>query len=156
LTRIRLALTQPRFVSVSVGEHHLLVLTSHGRTFSHPLSHEANSYGQLGVRYLEFPAGGVSRTIDLVPGVVKDPYALSGPRGRAPSAQQVALAVVEPKDLEGCNVLFEIPALNGTRISQIATGSRTSFVRTFDGRVLGWGANEFGFVVSILTPGILK
>jgi len=40
--------------------------------------------------------------------------------------------------------LFEIPALNEIRISQIATGSRTSFARTPDGRVLGWGANEFG------------
>lgn len=154
--RIWLAFTKPRFVSVSVGEHHLLALTSHGRTFAHPLSHKANSYGQLGVRHLEFPAGGVSHTIDLVPDVVKDPYALSSPRVRGPPLRQVALAAPEPKDLEGCNVLFEIPALNGVRISQIATGSRTSFVRTFDGRVLGWGANEFGFVLSISTPGILK
>lgn len=49
-------------------------------------------------------------------------------------------------------MLFEIPALNGIRISQIATGSRTSFARTFDGSVLGWGANEFGSVVSVLAP----
>lgn len=108
------------------------------------------------MRHLEFPTGGVLHTIDLVPNVVRDPYALSNPRGRALPPRQVTLAVVEPKDLDGCNVLFEIPALNGIRISQIATGSRTSFARTFDGRVLGWGANEFGFVVSILTPGIFK
>jgi len=133
-----------KFVSVSAGEHHLLALTSRGRTFAHPLSHKANSYGQLGVRNLEFSVGDASNVIDLVPDVVKDPCVLSGLRGRAPPPRQVALAVVESKDLEGCNVLFEIPALNGIRISQIATGSRTSFARTFDGRVLGWGANEFG------------
>ena len=140
-------MTQPRFVSVSVGEHHLLALTSTGRTFTHPLSRKANSHGQLGMRHLEFTADGISHTIDLVPDAVKDPYALSSPRGRAPSPRQTD--VTEPTTLEGCNVLFEIPALSGIRISQVVTGSRTSFVRTSDGRVLGWGANEFGFVISI-------
>jgi len=105
------------------------------------------------MRRLEFPAGGISHTIDLVPDVVKDPYALSSPRGRALSSRQTVPNLGEPRDLEGCNVLFEIPALSGIRISQIATGSRTSFVRTPDGRVLGWGANEFGFVISVLTQG---
>lgn len=143
----------PRFDSVSIGNHHLLALTSAGRTFAHPLSHGANSHGQLGMRHMEFATGGVSRTIDLVPDAVRDPYALSGPRGRAPSPRQSIPNVTEPKDLEGCNVLFEIPALNGIRISQIATGSRTSFARTSDGRVLGWGANEFGFVISVLVQG---
>jgi hypothetical protein len=102
------------------------------------------------MRHLEFTADGVSHTVDLVPDVAKDPYALSSPRGRAPTPRQTIPNAVELKDLEGCNVLFEIPALNGIRISQIATGSRTSFVRTSDGRVLGWGANEFGFVISVL------
>ena len=143
-------MTQPRFVSVSIGEHHLLALTSTGRTFAHPLSHKANSRGQLGIRHLEFLTGDVSHTIDLIPDAVKDPYALSSPRGRAPSPRQTIPNVVEPRDLEGCNVLFEIPALNGIRVSQIATGLRTSFARTSDGRVLGWGANEFGFVISAL------
>ena len=69
------------------------------------------------------------------------------------SSRQIVPNVGEPRNLEGCNVLFEIPALSGIRISQIAAGSRTSFVRTSDGRVLGWGANEFGFVVSVLTKG---
>ena len=146
-------MTKPRFVSVSVGEHHLLALTSAGRTFTHPLSHKANSHGQLGMRHLEFSAGGVSHTVDLVPDAVRDPYVLSSPRGRAQSPRQAIPDVVEPKALEECNVLFEIPALNGIRISQIATGSRTSFVRTPDGRVLGWGANEFGFVISALVSG---
>lgn len=102
------------------------------------------------MRRLEFPTGGISHTIDLIPDIVRDPYILSSPRGRVPSPRQTVPNVVEPKDLEGCNVLFEIPALNGIRISQIATGSRTSFARTSDGRVLGWGANEFGSVISVL------
>jgi hypothetical protein len=105
------------------------------------------------VRHLEFPAGGVSHTIDLAPDMAKDPYALSSPRSRAPSLRQTVLNTAQPKDLEGCDVLFEIPALNGVRISQIATGSRTSFARTSDGRVLGWGANEFGSVISVLIQG---
>lgn len=147
---MRLGLIEPRFVSISVGEHHLLALTSSGRTFAHPLSHKANSHGQLGLRHLEFSTGGVSRTIDLIPDVVKDPHALSGSRARAPFHRQIAPDVVQPKDLEGCNLLFEVPALGGVRISQIATGSRTSFARTSDGRVLGWGANEFGFVIPVL------
>ena len=146
-------LTKPRFVSISVGEHHLLALTSTGRTFAHPLSHKANSYGQLGVRHLEFTTDGVSHAVDLVPNVVRDPYALASPRGRAPPPRQIIPNVVDPKDLEGCNVLFEIPALNEIRISQVATGSRTSFARTPDGRVLGWGANEFGSVISVLISG---
>lgn len=108
------------------------------------------------MRHLEFPAGGVSHTVDLVPDAVMDPYALSNRRGRALPPRQVPPAVVEPEGLEGCDTLFEIPALKGIRISQIATGSRTSFARTFDGRVLGWGANEFGFVISVFTPVILK
>ena len=104
------------------------------------------------MRHLEFTEGGTSHAVDLVPDVVKDPYALSSPRGRAPSPQKAMHALASAKDLRGCNLLFEIPALNGIRISQIATGSRTSFARTSDGRVLGWGANEFGFVTSALAP----
>ena len=148
-----LQLTNPRFVSVSVGNHHLLALTSSGRTFAHPLSHKANSYGQLGMRHLEFRIGGALRTVDLVPDIAKDPYALSGPRGRVSAPRQAAPNVAELNDLEGCEMLFEIPSLNGIRISQITAGSRTSFARTLDGRVLGWGANEFGFVISVFVWG---
>lgn len=144
-------LTKSRFVSVAVGEHHLLALTSNGRTFAHPLSHKANLYGQLGIRHLEFSEAGNSYAIDLVPDIVNDPYALSSPRGRTPSPRQVTPGVVESKDLRGCNVMFEVPSLSGVRVSQIAAGSRTSFARTFDGRVLGWGANEFGFAISAIS-----
>lgn len=143
-----LQLTDPRFVSVSVGDHHLLALTSSGRTFTHPLSHKANSYGQLGMRRLETRIGGALHTVDLAPDIAKDPYALSGSRGRMPPPRQTAPNVAEPKDIKGCEMLFEIPSLNGIRVSQIAAGSRTSFARTSDGRVLGWGANEFGLVIA--------
>ncbi|GAA5911612.1 uncharacterized protein JCM6883_002422 [Sporobolomyces salmoneus] len=39
-----------KFVSLSAGASHLLALTSHGRSFSLPLSLSANTFGQLGVR----------------------------------------------------------------------------------------------------------
>lgn len=44
-----------------------------------------------------------------------------------------------------CDRLFEVPALRGVDVGQIAAGDRTSFIVTRrDGRVLGWGANEYG------------
>jgi alpha-tubulin suppressor-like RCC1 family protein len=41
---------------------------------------------------------------------------------------------------------FEVPALRDVRVVQIAAGARSSFVRTDTGRVLGWGANDYGCV----------
>lgn len=44
-----------------------------------------------------------------------------------------------------CGYLFELPALRGVDVQQVVAGDRTSFVVTHgNGRVLGWGANEFG------------
>jgi hypothetical protein len=43
-----------------------------------------------------------------------------------------------------CDQLYEVPALKGVSIAQIVAGGRHSFVRTDSGRVLGWGANEYG------------
>jgi alpha-tubulin suppressor-like RCC1 family protein len=44
-----------------------------------------------------------------------------------------------------CGYLFEVPALRGVDVQQVVAGDRTSFVVTRgNGRVLGWGANEFG------------
>jgi hypothetical protein len=40
--------------------------------------------------------------------------------------------------------LTEIPSLTGIQIAQVATSDRSSFVRTSNGRVLGFGANEVG------------
>lgn len=49
-------------------------------------------------------------------------------------------------DIRWSDRLFELPAFKGIQVSQIAAGARSSFVRTEDGRALGWGANEFGYV----------
>jgi len=44
-----------------------------------------------------------------------------------------------------CDRLFEVPALRGVDVQQAVAGDRTSFVVTQrDGRVLAWGANEYG------------
>jgi alpha-tubulin suppressor-like RCC1 family protein len=52
---------------------------------------------------------------------------------------------VDDKQVGFCGHLFEIPALRGVDIQQVVAGDRTSFVMTRrDGRVLGWGANEYG------------
>lgn len=52
---------------------------------------------------------------------------------------------INDKRVGYCDRLFEVPTLRGIEIAQIATGDRTSFAVTRQhGRVLGWGANEFG------------
>lgn len=52
---------------------------------------------------------------------------------------------VDDKMTGFCGHLFEVPALRGVIVSQVTAGDRTSFIVTHrDGRVLGWGANEFG------------
>lgn len=52
---------------------------------------------------------------------------------------------INDKRVGYCDRLFEVPILRGIEIAQIATGDRTSFAVTRQhGRVLGWGANEFG------------
>lgn len=44
-------------------------------------------------------------------------------------------------------MLFEIPSLKGVDVAQAVAGTRSSYVRTKkEGRVLGFGANEFGLV----------
>lgn len=39
-----------RIVDIKAGGHHLLALSSKGRTFSTPIDHDGNVYGQLGLR----------------------------------------------------------------------------------------------------------
>lgn len=52
---------------------------------------------------------------------------------------------INDKRVGYCDRLFEVPTLRGIEIAQIATGDHTSFAVTRQhGRVLGWGANEFG------------
>ena len=42
-----------RIIFIAAGRDHLLGLTSSGRTFMHPITKNANSYGQLGFRKFE-------------------------------------------------------------------------------------------------------
>lgn len=136
-------------MAISAGRDHLLALTNTGRTFAHPISRKANDYGQLGLRKVDVPdrsaaaAGHAhARTpLELTPKSVADPYAKSTPAVRRTSVQ----AAPADASIRFCDRLFELPALQGVHVAQIATGARSSFVRTSHGRVLGWGANEFGY-----------
>lgn len=90
--------------------------------------------------------------IDLVPKSLADPYlnASRSVRVTSTSAGADNLANINDETIRFCTQLFEIPALKGVEVAQIAAGSRNSFVRTPSGRVLGWGANGHGFVISQL------
>jgi alpha-tubulin suppressor-like RCC1 family protein len=137
-----------RFVSISAGDDHLLALTSTGRTFGHPITSNANSFGQLGFRKVEITQGTQQRTVELNPKSVLDPYAQRTSSIR-PAASSTPSSETSSKTdvLAFCDHLFEIPALKDIKITQIATGGRSSYVLTSSGRVLGWGANEYGYVV---------
>ncbi|KAL4067689.1 regulator of chromosome condensation 1/beta-lactamase-inhibitor protein II [Scleroderma citrinum] len=143
------------FTSIAAGRDHLLALTSAGRTYSHPVNKTANSHGQLGLRNVNLPVtpgavGSESQTritVELTPKSVADPYAKASPYSRVPlssSSASETLDIVNDKHIRFSDSLFEIPALKGVMVSQIAAGSRSSHVITDAGRVLGWGANEFG------------
>ncbi|CCL98952.1 uncharacterized protein FIBRA_00960 [Fibroporia radiculosa] len=152
-----------KFVSIAGGSDHLLALTSSGRTFAHPITLNANSYGQLGLRKIDVPApasashphlphGHRRVQLELTPKSIADPYAKSSPATRpvSPPVEKSADASDFGLDDRGLNFsdkLFEIPALRGVQVDSIAAGSRSSFAKTA-GRVLGWGANEFGCVSS--------
>jgi hypothetical protein len=156
-----------RVVQLAAGAHHLLALTSQGRTLAHPLDSLANTHGQLAVRTVSRPAAdgqGASRAaIELVPA----PARMRGMRTAPPTwetlgeqanislAPRPSVPVAEaprpPKpteadlrDIRWCDRLFEVPALRGIEVAQLAAGARSSFARTADGRVLAWGGNEYG------------
>ncbi|KAF8582077.1 RCC1/BLIP-II [Ramaria rubella] len=138
-----------RFTSISAGTDHLLALTSAGRTFAHPVTRFANWYGQLGVRKItvQDPSESTKRlSIELLPKPTRDNF-----RGKESSALDVHRSITEPsaplndQTIEFCNRLFEIPTLHNLVVKQVVAGDRTSFIVTHhEGRVLGWGANEFG------------
>lgn len=103
-----------------MGQHHLLAVTNHGRTFSLPLSPAANTHRQLGTKQTfpvaDTPKEALAQSPDLPPA--------SDPRF--------------------ATTLTEIPALSGIQIAEVAASERSSFVRTTEGRVLGFGANDYG------------
>jgi alpha-tubulin suppressor-like RCC1 family protein len=141
-----------RFVSIEAGNDHLLAITSKNRAFAHPVNKNANAYGQLGFRKFEIPdrnddqSKARSLEVELIPKSIADPYAKSSRSSRLSPAPTISpnLDGVEDTNIRFCPHLFEIPILRGVGIAQIAAGGRTSFARTVTGRVLGWGANEYG------------
>ncbi|KAI9433941.1 RCC1/BLIP-II [Lactarius indigo] len=139
--------------SIAAGRDHLLALTSSGRTFVHPITKNANTHGQLGFRKFDIPDPSAVATrldVELTPRAIADPYAKSSRYAREPSSSAVPtpasgnLVDVDGATLKFSDRFFEVPALRGVRAIQIAAGARSSFVRTDTGRVLGWGANDYG------------
>lgn len=145
-----------RFTSIAAGDQHLLALTSKGRVFSHPVGTHANTYGQLGFRRFDVPNPKAAITkqdahlhIDLVPKTVADPYgnASRSSRNGSPNfGTGVDFSDLDDTSIRFCPKIYEVPALQGVSAIQIAAGARTSFLRTKDGRVLAWGANQYGCV----------
>lgn len=113
-----------KWAGVSAGLHHLLAVTTKGRTFSLPLSPSGNTHRQLGTRQIfeapfpvpTFAASAISMSSNLPP----------------------------ESDPRFATKLTEIPSLSAIDIAQVATSDRASFVRTTNGRVLGFGANGYG------------
>ena len=125
----------------------MLALTSTGRTFGHPITTNANCSGQLGFRKFEILDGPQPRTVELTPKSILDPYAKATPFVRSATSTLTLDSPEKPLEVKTvgfCSQLFEIPALKDIKVSQIATGGRSSYVRTSSGKVLGWGANEYG------------
>ncbi|KAF9466301.1 regulator of chromosome condensation 1/beta-lactamase-inhibitor protein II [Collybia nuda] len=143
-----------KFISIDAGNDHLLAVTSKGRTFAHPVNKNANAYGQLGFRKFEIPNPKVHHRsaakshleVELIPKSLADPFAKSSRSSRPTQAVTMSenLAGVDDKNIRFCPHLFEVPVLQGVDIAQVAAGGRSSYVRTKTGRVLGWGANEYG------------
>ncbi|KAG9123896.1 hypothetical protein FRC07_013587 [Ceratobasidium sp. 392] len=137
-----------KFTSISAGRDHLIALTSHGRTFTLPISLSANTYGQLGFRKFTLPdisapdpSAAPRIPIELTPRALEDPNALATPYVR--SGQAHASTYVDP-GIGFCDTLFEVPSLKGLKVVQALAGDRCSYVRTSEGRVLAWGANSYG------------
>jgi len=143
------------FTSIAAGKNHLLALTSKGRVYAHPVNKQANHYGQLGFRKFAIPDPAAAITkrdshlhVELIPKSVADPFINSSRAVRVTPTAFASdnLSNIDDKSIRFCPHLFEIPVLRGVEVAEIAAGGRSSFVRTPTGRVLGWGANEYGLV----------
>lgn len=128
----------------------MLALTNTGRTFSYPINKDANAFGQLGIRKIDIPSGSTTRSVlELLPKIEVDPYAnanISIRKQKIPHDDLVLGSSTSPNSLTVfCDRLFEIPSLRGVEVAQAVAGNRSSFVVTRpEGRVLAWGANEYG------------
>ncbi|ORX33250.1 regulator of chromosome condensation 1/beta-lactamase-inhibitor protein II [Kockovaella imperatae] len=112
-----------RWKSVAVGTHHLLAATTKGRTFSLPLTPAANSHRQLGTN---------------------EEFSTSFPVPSSPQALSKVSELPPESDIRFATRLKEIHLLKGINVAQVAASDRTSFMRTSNGKVLGFGANEAG------------
>ena len=106
--------------------------------------------------------------MELVPKAIADPFSRMSPNQRtrrdltpssalvppsAPAtketevvAQQKTSPELDETSIRFCDRLFEIPSLRGIKVVQAVAGARSSLVRTSgEGRVLAWGANEYGY-----------
>ncbi|TFK28684.1 RCC1/BLIP-II [Coprinopsis marcescibilis] len=142
-----------RFASIAAGKNHLLAVTSKGRAFAHPVNKLANHYGQLGFRKFAIPDPGATIThkdshlhVELVPKSLSDPFVSASRSVRVTSdaLTDANLSKIDDTRIRFCPFIYEIPVLRGVDVAQVAAGSRSSFVRSTTGRVLGWGANEYG------------
>jgi alpha-tubulin suppressor-like RCC1 family protein len=145
-----LFLTGVRISSIIAGDDHLLAVTSKGRTFAHPVNKRANLCGQLGLRKVDVQQlrGGKSEllSVNLIPKSFVDPFKEASRIAFESSTpgERDSFSNLDDKGIHLCPFLFEIPALRGVFVDQVAAGSRSSFARTSTGRVLAWGANEHG------------
>lgn len=161
-------------MSISAGKSHLLALTSAGRAFASPVSLSANHSGQLAVRRVALRLSSApddAPLTELIPDLsvnekrweIPPPPAKLDPLLLPHKPAQVAptISVVEPvlpeqplspaevdpsisRAIRFCTTLHEIPALRGIHISELVAGADHSLARTPEGRVLGWGANNYG------------
>jgi len=90
--------------------------------------------------------------VELIPKSLADPYANASRALRATPFRSENLANINDSDIRFCTTLFEVPVLRGVEAAQIAAGLRTSILRTKTGRVLAWGANDFGYVPPFGVP----
>lgn len=115
-------------------------MTSSGRAFAHPLNEHANAYGQLGFRKIQVPHP--KDSLKELLHVQLIPKSLGSKAESSSDENEVDWKTDDT--IRFCPFVFEIPSLKDISVAQIAAGARTSFARTEDGRVLGWGANEYG------------
>lgn len=120
-----------RWASVSAGKHHLLAVTTKGRTFSLPIDPLANSHRQLGTRQVLDASTAPLASIR------------SSPSSSSPTPTP-SLPLNPATDPRAYPTLTEIPSLASVPIASVTASALSSFARTPTGRVLGWGANESG------------
>ncbi|KAH9819678.1 regulator of chromosome condensation 1/beta-lactamase-inhibitor protein II [Melampsora americana] len=172
-----------KFTSISAGDHHLLALTSKGRTFASPVDLQANSHGQLGLKQVKLNSIAKSSCIvPLSPLVINDtvskPMNQVTPKlpwlpddsskknikpevtsSKVDSLESTisSLGIQPEKDIHFCTTLHEVPSLRQLNVVEAACGSSHSLIRTSTGDVLAYGSNVYGQLAagpSLLFPAL--